>query len=284
MLPEALSAGSLFLARERTKKRACPCRALWLFGQDRREGGEHEFLRGVDCVRRRRLTLCRKAQRAFDGRARCEIGGRCRRYHAAAYGRPIARSPAARAMSAPPLDLDLARSGASSSVPTEKDRIDRLSRSALEVHAADRRVHDHGENVAAAEGRWRRARQPLILFACMKEPSQEKLLRNFSDYLKTIGIPFAKRSSPSSQRSSTAFSRVPKGRRNERGDERRSVLRTQAQAIYAPEKCRPFRIEPGALCAFHFAQSVATPDPRGAFGPLIRGPQARRQRSFGFGK
>ena len=53
------------------------------------------------------------------------------------------------------------------------------------------------------------------------------------------------------------------------------VLRTQAQAIYSPGQCRPFRPEPAALCAFHLADPpLRRPVVHRA---LIRALQARRR-------
>ena len=90
-------------------------------------------------------------------------------------------------------------------------------------------------NVAAAES-LEKARSPLI-YRVHEEPSQEKLLA-FADYLKSIGISFAK----GQVTKPAIFNRIlarAKGTPNEEvmND---VVLRTQAQAIYAPENLGHF--------------------------------------------
>src|SRR5258708_4328739 len=90
-------------------------------------------------------------------------------------------------------------------------------------------------NVAAAES-LERARQPLI-YRVHEEPSQEKLYA-FSDYLKTISIPFAK----GQVIKPATFNRILARAKGTPHEEVMNdvVLRTQAQAIYAPENVGHF--------------------------------------------
>src|SRR6266567_6131732 len=90
-------------------------------------------------------------------------------------------------------------------------------------------------NVAAAES-LEKARQALI-YRVHDEPSQEKLYA-FSDYLKTIGIPFAK----GQVIKPATFNRILARAKGTPHEEVMNdvVLRTQAQAIYAPENVGHF--------------------------------------------
>src|SRR3954469_10924914 len=90
-------------------------------------------------------------------------------------------------------------------------------------------------NVAAAES-LEKARQPLI-YRIHEEPSQEKLYA-FSDYLKTIGIPFAK----GQVMKPAAFNRILARSKGTPHEEVMNdvVLRTQSQAVYAPENIGHF--------------------------------------------
>jgi ribonuclease R len=82
-------------------------------------------------------------------------------------------------------------------------------------------------NVAAAET-LEQAKQPLI-YRVHEEPSKEKLLA-FSDYLRTIGIPFAK----GQVMKPAVFNRILERARGTPHQEviNDVVLRTQAQAVY----------------------------------------------------
>jgi ribonuclease R len=90
-------------------------------------------------------------------------------------------------------------------------------------------------NVAAAES-LEKARQPLI-YRVHEEPSREKLVA-FGDYLRSIGLSFAK----GQVIKPIAFNRIlvrAKGTPNEEVINE-VTLRTQAQAIYAPENIGHF--------------------------------------------
>ena len=84
-------------------------------------------------------------------------------------------------------------------------------------------------NVAAAES-LEKAQMPLI-YRVHDKPSQEKLFA-FSDYLRTIGIPFAK----GQVVKPGVFNRILDRARGTPHQEVMNdvVLRTQAQAVYAP--------------------------------------------------
>ena len=90
-------------------------------------------------------------------------------------------------------------------------------------------------NVAAAES-LEKAKQALI-YRVHEEPSQEKLYA-FADYLKTIGIPFAK----GQVIKPAVFNRILARAKTTPHEEVMNdvVLRTQAQAVYAPENLGHF--------------------------------------------
>jgi ribonuclease R len=90
-------------------------------------------------------------------------------------------------------------------------------------------------NVAAAET-LEKARTPLI-YRVHEEPSKEKLVA-FADYLKTIGISFAK----GQVLKPGIFNRILERAKGSANEEvlNEVVLRTQAQAVYAPENVGHF--------------------------------------------
>jgi ribonuclease R len=90
-------------------------------------------------------------------------------------------------------------------------------------------------NVAAAET-LEKARVPLI-YRVHEEPSKEKLFA-FSDYLRTIGISFAKGQVMKPAIFNRILQRAKGGPREEVMND--VVLRTQAQAVYAPENVGHF--------------------------------------------
>ena len=128
-------------------------------------------------------------------------------------------------------------------------------------------------NVAAAES-LEKARQPLI-YRVHEEPSQEKLYA-FSDYLKTIGIPFAK----GQVIKPATFNRILARAKGTPHEEVMNdvVLRTQAQAIYAPDNVGHFGLNLARYA--HFTSPIRR------YADLRRAPradpwaQARRQRPF----
>ena len=144
----------------------------------------HEFLRGI--MRSAASLTYAQAQRAFDGKPDDAHRDDGARRAGAVVGLPIRRWRKARD-ARDPLDLDLPERriviGADGKV-----EIHRLSRAAG-IHAADRGIHDPGQ-CRGGRKRWRSARMPLI-YRIHEAPSKEKLFA-FSDYLRTIGIAFAK--------------------------------------------------------------------------------------------
>ena len=220
----------------------------------------HEFLRGV-MRSAARLTYA-QAQAAFDGKpdqkTRAAPGsascGRC--------GTRIARVSIARDQRSP-LDLDLPERRI---IIGEDGKIQSIAfRERLE---SMRLIEEFMimANVAAAET-LEQARMPLI-YRVHEEPSKEKLLA-FSDYLRTIGIPFAK----GQVMKPAVFNRIlERATRHaaSRGDQRRRAAHAGASGLRAGQ-CRAFRLEPRALCAFHLAdpalcrsRRASRADPRAA--------------------
>ncbi len=238
MLPEALSA-DLCSLRENEERACLAVRMVFdSHGVKRR----HEFLRGL-MRSAARLTYA-EAQRAFDGKPDARLAPQ-RTFD----GKADARLPplqanimqplwnAYRALAAgrderSPLDLDLPERriiiGADGKIASVAYRERLASMRLIEEFMIM-------ANVAAAES-LEKARQALI-YRVHDEPSQEKLYA-FSDYLKTIGIPFAKGQviKPAS------FNRILARAKGTPHEEVMNdvVLRTQAQAIYAPENVGHF--------------------------------------------
>jgi ribonuclease R len=90
-------------------------------------------------------------------------------------------------------------------------------------------------NVAAAES-LEKARQPLV-YRIHEEPSQEKLF-SFSDYLRTINVPFAKGQVIKPGIFNRVLAQVKSGPHAEVMND--VVLRTQSQAVYAPDNVGHF--------------------------------------------
>jgi ribonuclease R len=90
-------------------------------------------------------------------------------------------------------------------------------------------------NVAAAES-LEKARQPLI-YRIHEEPSKEKLFA-FSDYLRTINVPFAKGQVVKPGIFNRILTQVKGGPHAEVMND--VVLRTQSQAVYAPDNVGHF--------------------------------------------
>ncbi|MBV9571629.1 MAG: RNB domain-containing ribonuclease [Alphaproteobacteria bacterium] len=90
-------------------------------------------------------------------------------------------------------------------------------------------------NVAAAET-LEKARQPLI-YRIHEQPSKEKLYA-FSDYLRTIGVSFAKGQVVKPSTFNRFLAQAKGGPNEEVMND--VVLRTQAQAVYAPENIGHF--------------------------------------------
>jgi ribonuclease R len=224
MLPEELSADLCSLRESEDR----PCLAVRMVFDARGEKRRHEFQRGV-MRSAARLTYA-QAQAAFDGRPdkkTAQIQDRVMKPLWAAY-----RTAALARDQRSPLDLDLPERrvviGADGKIQSIAFRERLESMRLIEEFMIM-------ANVAAAET-LERARVPLI-YRVHEEPSKEKLVA-FSDYLRTIGLPFAK----GQVMKPAVFNRILE---RARGTPHQEVindvtLRTQAQAVYAPENLGHF--------------------------------------------
>jgi ribonuclease R len=216
MLPEELSA-DLCSLRENEER---PCLAVRMVFDARGVKRRHEFVRGM--MRSAARLTYQQAQAAFDGRAdqkTAALQDRVMRPLWAAYCTlSLARDERS------PLDLDLPErrvvigtDGKIQSIAF-RERLDSMRLIEEFMIMA---------NVAAAET-LEQARISLV-YRVHEEPSKEKLLA-FSDYLRTISIPFAK----GKVMKPAVFNRILE---RARGTPHRDVindvvLRTQAQAVY----------------------------------------------------
>jgi len=224
MLPERLSA-DLCSLRENEER---PCVAVRMVFNAQGKKLRHELLRGV-MRSAARLTYA-EAQRAFDGKPdkdRREIAEQSLAPLWNAY-RALADARDRRA----PLDLDLPERrvvlGADGRVASIAFRERLESMRLIEEFMIQ-------ANVAAAET-LEKARAPLI-YRIHEQPSQEKL-HAFSDYLRTIGISFAK----GQVIKPAVFNRIlAAAKGGPHADVLNDVvLRTQAQAVYAVENIGHF--------------------------------------------
>ncbi|HWA01959.1 MAG TPA: ribonuclease R [Rhizomicrobium sp.] len=224
MLPERLS-GDLCSLVEGVDR---PCLAVRMVFDGRGRKRRHEFLRAV--MRSAASLTYRHAQDAIEGRTGSGMPEKVQRALAglwAAY-----QSLVAAREERDPLDLDL-----------PERRIIIGSDGKVESIAFRQRLESMRlieefmilANVAAAES-LEKARMPLV-YRVHEHPSQEKLY-SFSDFLRTIGLSFAKGQvvKPGS------FNRVLA---NAKGGPHELimndvVLRTQAQAVYHPENVGHF--------------------------------------------
>jgi ribonuclease R len=216
MLPEQLSA-DLCSLRENEDR---PCLAVRMVFDASGAKRRHEFVRGL--MRSAARLTYPQAQAAFDGRPdkkTAQLQDRVMRPLWAAY-RTLAQARDHRS----PLDLDLPERrvviGADGQIQSIAFRERLESMRLIEEFMIM-------ANVAAAET-LEHARLPFI-YRVHDEPSKEKLLA-FSDYLRTIGIPFAKGQVMKPQ----VFNRILE---RTRGTPHQEVindvtLRTQAQAVY----------------------------------------------------
>ncbi len=216
MLPEALSA-DLCSLRENEDR---PCLAVRMIFDARGVKRRHEFVRGI--MRSAARLTYQQAQAAFDGKPdqkTAPIQDRVMRPLWAAY-RTVSLARNERS----PLDLDL---------PERRVIIGtdgKIQSIAFRERLESMRLIEEFmimANVAAAET-LEQAKQPLI-YRVHEEPSKEKLLA-FSDYLRTIGIPFAK----GQVMKPAVFNRILERARGTPHQEviNDVVLRTQAQAVY----------------------------------------------------
>jgi ribonuclease R len=205
-----------------------PCLAVRMVFDARGVKRRHEFVRGI-MRSAARLTYA-QAQAAFDGRPDTKtapLQDQVMRPLWAAYRTlSIARDQRS------PLDLDL---------PERRVVIGtdgKIQSIAFRERLESMRLIEEFmimANVAAAET-LELAKQPLI-YRVHEEPSKEKLLA-FSDYLRTIGIPFAK----GQVMKPAVFNRILERARGTPHQEviNDVVLRTQAQAVYATENVGHF--------------------------------------------
>lgn len=224
MLPDTLSADLCSLRESEDR----PCLAVRMVFDAQGAKRRHEFLRAV-MRSAARLTYA-EAQRAFDGKP----DGRCRHLQEPvmqplwqAY-RTLSKERDQRS----PLDLDLPErriifggDGQISSVAF-RERLESMRLIEEFMIMA---------NVAAAET-LEKARQPLI-YRIHEEPGREKLVA-FGDYLKSIGLSFAK----GQVVKPVTFNRILERAKGTAQEEviNEVTLRTQAQAVYAPENIGHF--------------------------------------------
>jgi ribonuclease R len=224
MLPEALSA-DLCSLREGEDR---PCLAVRMFFDKHGKKKRHEFLRAM-MRSAARLTYA-QAQRAFDGKpdehnraiAKLALAPLWQAYQALASARD-AREP---------LNLDLPERRI---VLGEDGKVKSIAfRERLESMRLIEEMMIQA-NVAAAES-LEKARLPLI-YRVHEPPSKEKLFA-FSDYLRTLSMPFAK----GQLIKPGVFNRIlARAKNTAHADVMNDVvLRTQAQAIYAPENVGHF--------------------------------------------
>ena len=224
MLPEKLSA-DLCSLKEGVDR---PCLAVRMVFDAGGKKRHHEFLRGV-MRSAARLTYA-QAQRAFDGKPDAALSATARDTLAAlwkAYG-ALVKAREAR----DPLDLDL---------PERRIEIGadgKISSIAFRERLESMRLIEEFmvlANVSAAET-LEKARMPLV-YRVHEEPSKEKLFA-FADYLRTIGVNFAK----GQVMKPAVFNRILANAKDGPHEKVMNdvVLRTQAQAIYDPNNLGHF--------------------------------------------
>jgi ribonuclease R len=224
MLPEALSA-DLCSLRENEER---ACLAVRMVFDARGKKLRHEFQRGL--MRSAARLTYREAQESFEGRPPKKLASMhdtVMRPLWAAY-ETLSRARDERS----PLDLNLPErrviigtEGKIQSIAF-RERLDSMRLIEEFMIMA---------NVAAAE-MLEKARIPLV-YRVHEEPSKEKIVA-FSDYLRTIGISFAK----GQVLKPALFNRIlERGKGGPHEEVLNDVtLRTQAQAVYAPENLGHF--------------------------------------------
>ena len=224
MLPEKLSADLCSLKQGVDR----PCLAVRTIFDANGRKRRHEFLRGM--MRSAARLSYAEAQRAFDGKPDPALAPAAKEALAglwAAY-QALIRERDAR----DPLELDLPERriaiGADGKVQSIAFRERLESMRLIEEFMVL-------ANVAAAET-LEKARTPLI-YRVHEEPSKEKIYA-FSDYLKTIGMNFAK----GQVMKPAVFNRILAAARKGPHEQVMNdvVLRTQAQAIYDPNNLGHF--------------------------------------------
>jgi len=224
MLPERLSADLCSLREQEDR----PCLAVRMVFDADGNKRRHEFLRGT--MRSAARLTYQDAQRAFDGapdsRHR-EIATRVLAPLWNAY-QSLAKARDRRE----PLNLDL---------PERRVTIGedgKVKSIAFRERLESMRLIEEfmiQANVAAAET-LEKARSPL-LYRIHEQPSAEKL-QAFADYLRTIGMNFAKGQVPKPGLFNRVLAQAKGGAHAEVMND--VVLRSQAQAVYAPENLGHF--------------------------------------------
>ena len=224
MLPERLSADLCSLMDDVDR----PCLAVRMVFDRHGNKKRHEFVRAI--MRSAASLTYAQAQRAFDGKPDSHLSGTVKKALADLWACYRALTQAREKRD--PLDLDLPERRI---VIGEDGKVKSIAfRERLE---SMRLIEEFMvlANVCAAET-LEKAKTPLI-YRVHEHPSKEKLF-SFSDFLRTIGLNFAKGQvvKPS------VFNRIlaqAKGGLHEKvmND---VVLRTQAQAVYAPENLGHF--------------------------------------------
>jgi len=224
MLPEELSADLCSLRENQDRA----CLAVRMVFDAHGHKKRHEFVRAI-MRSAARLTYA-QAQAAFDGKPEgktASLQSNVMRPLWEAY-RTVARARDERS----PLDLDLPERriviGADGKIQSIafKERLESMRLIEEFMIMA---------NVSAAET-LEKARVPPV-YRVHEEPSKEKLFA-FSDYLRTVGIPFAK----GQVMKPAIFNKILERARGTPHQDVMNdvVLRTQAQAVYAPENVGHF--------------------------------------------
>jgi ribonuclease R len=221
MLPERLSADLCSLTDNVDR----PCLAVRMaFDRDGNKK-RHEFIRGI--MRSAATLTYAQAQRAFDGNDQSALANNVLAPLWNAY-RALAKARDRR----DPLSLDLPERRI---VIGDNGKVKSIAfRERLESMRLIEEMMIMA-NVAAAET-LEKARTPLI-YRIHEQPSKEKLYA-FSDYLRTIGMSFAK----GQVVKPATFNRILAQAKNGPNEAPMNdvVLRTQAQAVYAPENIGHF--------------------------------------------
>jgi ribonuclease R len=222
MLPEQLSADLCSLKEKEDR----PCLAVRMVFDARGTKRDHRFFRGT-MRSAARLTYA-QAQGAFDGKSDGPAAAQETLSHLWNAYRVLAHARDRRE----PLHLDL---------PERRIRIGedgKVTSIAFRERLESMRVIEElmiQANVAAAET-LENARLPLV-YRIHEQPSKEKV-HAFSDYLRSVGISFAK----GQVLKPAIFNRVLERAKGSPHEEVMNdvVLRTQAQAVYAPDNVGHF--------------------------------------------
>ncbi|HEY2070094.1 MAG TPA: ribonuclease R [Rhizomicrobium sp.] len=221
MLPERLSADLCSLMENEDR----PCLAVRMHFDADGNKRRHEFIRGI--MRSAASLTYKQAQAAFDGEDKSEIARTVLTPLWHAY-QAMAKARDRR----DPLNLDLPERR----IVLGKDG--KIESIAFRERLESMRLIEEMmimANVAAAES-LEKAREPLI-YRIHEQPSKEKLFA-FSDYLRTIGMNFAK----GQVVKPGAFNRILGQAKGGANAEVMNdvVLRTQSQAVYKPENIGHF--------------------------------------------